>query len=829
MKETGSTGSFIRDALKKVTEARTSSETPKKAGSGSNPSALPTRVEKPKAPAVPLLDVEPSSVRSLETSSAAEAPSSPAASSELTKTQASAASRLTGPRTTRLDLSPSSTEETGDKKRLSLVREPEDGDDSSPFASALTGVVGEFIQESEDPLSVHAEPPTDEEGEIRGDSRGNTVTTYDDGTRVSRSVNDGVPRTTTTVTDEDGTVTQTTSFTEDGVTHSNTTITNPNGSVRTINDRVVDDELQRTESRTYELDGDDIIEEIPRPGLVQVDTDGAGPIERTNERVGVFDLSLDPPEYRPISEVETTTVELPNVEEDGDEFELRGPDLFHTDSLDLGRDVTINQGESGRTATLEVQTLYDENGEAQEPVEVFTFETRINGVDAQGNEVSIVEQEGNIIQRDVGITDFRVVDHRGVHRTEDVVGNSEFGDLEDYPQFADRVVGNSGEYVDVRTTQYDGQSYQVEVGNYASPGDDGETVTIHRSPEGESVSLRKVSNEGRNVDEQTVYPGTELTSISRSEFQDDGTYTTRSETINSGETIQEVVREGQVIERDDVNRDINSEARSQFLDNAEGEIVEESVTTTNFDEDGNAQTETGFNYRASESDANLQFIDGPDGELSVVQHGDEIYAVDQSGTVIETNGSGQFVVDGEVLRDEDGGAFSIPSPLSRPRSGVSALNRLFKAAEQRGIRNNPFPQSFQNKVSALGAGFAAVNIGAEILEGDIVGALEDTGSGAVSLVGGAKLLKGSTVLLRRLNVAGAVLNGGLAVRDIANGDYLDAGLKAGTAGGLVLAAIGGTVTGPLGLAILGGIGLFELGRFIFSSGGEGEDLPELVI
>lgn len=152
----------------------------------------------------------------------------------------------------------------------------------------------------------------------------------------------------------------------------------------------------------------------------------------------------------------------------------------------------------------------------------------------------------------------------------------------------------------------------------------------------------------------------------------------------------------------------------------------------------------------------------------------------------------------------------MPEAISAPRSAISNANRLLKAAEGLQLFDNPIPGEIQDTVSLLGAGFAAYNIGAEVYDRDWIGAVEDTAGGAVSLLGGIKLVTDNEVVTDGFGLAGAALNGGLAIRDIRRKKYFDAWIKLATATGLGMTSLGAGGVESVGLAILGASGLVEL-------------------
>ncbi len=152
----------------------------------------------------------------------------------------------------------------------------------------------------------------------------------------------------------------------------------------------------------------------------------------------------------------------------------------------------------------------------------------------------------------------------------------------------------------------------------------------------------------------------------------------------------------------------------------------------------------------------------------------------------------------------------VPDILSAPRSTISNVNRLFKAAEGLEWIDNPLPGGVQDTVSVLGAGFAAFNIGAELKDRDWMGALEDTAGGAVSLLGGVRLMTEVEGVRDGFGLAGAALNTGMAVRDLKNGKLYDASMKIADAAGLTMTALGCPVVNSIGLTILGVSGLVDI-------------------
>lgn len=160
--------------------------------------------------------------------------------------------------------------------------------------------------------------------------------------------------------------------------------------------------------------------------------------------------------------------------------------------------------------------------------------------------------------------------------------------------------------------------------------------------------------------------------------------------------------------------------------------------------------------------------------------------------------------------------YRVPPTVTQPRSAVSAVNRVFKAADGFGLAPNPLPRSLQNGISAVGAGFAVVNVAAELMDRDFSGALEDVSNGAVSLSGGLRLSPVPSGAVKGFQIAGAALNVAYSARDFRRGDRFAASLKLGNAVGLCLSVIGGSVAGPLSYAVLGATGVASVANYYLS-------------
>jgi hypothetical protein len=164
-------------------------------------------------------------------------------------------------------------------------------------------------------------------------------------------------------------------------------------------------------------------------------------------------------------------------------------------------------------------------------------------------------------------------------------------------------------------------------------------------------------------------------------------------------------------------------------------------------------------------------------------------------------------------------SWSVPRWISKPRSALSNANNLLLSADNLGWMQNPIPSTGQTAISALGAGFAVVNVGAELLDGDLKGALWDVGNSAVSLTIGAKLLGLSANGVLGMFAAGTALNAALAMEQFREGDNVEGSLRMGSVTGMALTVAGGLVGGSVGstlgtagMALRGVVGLTSLAR-----------------
>lgn len=164
-------------------------------------------------------------------------------------------------------------------------------------------------------------------------------------------------------------------------------------------------------------------------------------------------------------------------------------------------------------------------------------------------------------------------------------------------------------------------------------------------------------------------------------------------------------------------------------------------------------------------------------------------------------------------------SWSVPRWISKPRSAISNTNNLLQSAQYLGWMRNPIPTTAQTAISALGAGFAAVNVGAELLDGDFKGALWDVGNSVVSLSTGARLLGLPDKGVQGMFAAGVVLNTALAIEQFKEGETIEGCLRMGSVTGLSLTVAQGLVGGSTGaalgvagMALRGVVGLTSLVR-----------------
>ncbi len=639
-----------------------------------------------------------------------------------------------------------------------------------------------------------------------------------------------------TVTQQGDQTTTVLTYEDEGTSITETTIENDDTTTEVV-EAERDGVVERTESVTSQVD------EAPE-GFPSVTVDGeAGPITQTQVTQTVRDTNQTPPTTQ--TTLESTSYQQ-QVRVDDDAF-YQGSII----ELDSGGEsltvlpdgeVEVHGDESGEFLSYTTTTVYDENGQPQ-VTESSKVEQRLVGTGENGQEV-YASFGRETFYRDGEEQETVVVrEERGTVPTDD----PSVGPLLGLDEFKEKVEGFDSDYVDWRTTTVlhpDGSREVVdEFGDYREPHEDGETITVYRTDQDNSpptYTYSRVSNDGNSIDSQTVVPGTEISTITQADFNDDGTYQASTVTTDGGEVISSQTVERTLVDPEELAADLDPEAREKFLAEVGDEPIYQDHAVVESTEGENAGSSEILAYStAAEDGPQLSLVD-QDGEVTttldnpqtgegrVVSANGDVLAIDAQGQVSGTVNGQPF----EGLVDEDGSPVDL-ADVQAGRSGTSALKRLYDAAykaEGLGVRLpggggvRPLPAGLGRGLNGLGSVFGLYNVGSALANGDGGEALRAVAGAATSYAGTASDLGGAAAakLIRR---GGAVLSFGLAGYDLSQGRYLDAGLGAAAGVGLLLTAASGPVAPVVGLVVLGVVGLVELGRVIFSGDDPNEHVP----
>ncbi len=779
--------------------------------------------------------------------------SDPLASRDLVGQQAGVSRGLVGSRPGSVD---------GIARSLSLADDPSgDSAESSTDQELPQGVASRVETgeaESSTPEVVRVEPDLE---------NGGSITHYEDGTRVREYTNDGVAYT-ETQSSTNGDSTTEVNYSQNGADH--TELVTEYGDGRVVTDTQVDQNGVVTQTVSETNTSADPIEDLGNfAGTLPPPEGDRQPTQVTTTSQQVIDNTVEPPTVRLVSEStnitqfqplpedqigegdhQTTVLLSPGVSQNEPPF---GND--HSGTLAIDRPVSIDRDQTGHHLSYTEVTTYDENGEPT-TANTSSYEQRVAGVDAEGREV--VASETTVYTGDyanaTGSEDspfpqvHTISERRGVYPREDVLNDrnieSQFlgpgavtntNELAAYPEFAAQLGNSQDPYLDIRVTTASGASgdiTSIDYGDYSNPTQDGTSINIQASTSGgRSVTYQEVSNNGRAIDQQTVIPGTEISTTSQTRYQDDGSYTVDNLVTDGGATVREEHITGSEVTFSGVSQSIDSEGRDAFQAASNGRpIFEEQVQIVDH---ANGSREESNSTVYTSNGATLGQVTTPDGnQLSLFEgSGGEILLADGNGHRIETNSQGQFEYDGQVLTSQgeplsiESDPLSVPGSLTRPRSFASSLNKIFKYTAANGGLDNPFPAGFQNSISVAGAAFGLINIGGDLAQGHFGDAVDSFGSAADSLSSTARLVSqsaapgsrlGSTaaVLGRYLTGAGVVANVGLAIDDFfgEEKDLEGGAIHTATAVGLALTL--NPATAPLGGVVLAASSLYSLADYV---------------
>lgn len=627
----------------------------------------------------------------------------------------------------------------------------------------------------------------------------------------------------------------------DGVSYEETTTTRPNGDQSVVVDATQGDRTERTTTDIQEVDGD--LEDYvgDELGSTHYDSEAErGPTTQVNTTTVVIDNSQDPPEEVLVHEAVSYSQQIrSNPEEilDGGFGELdSGINLGNPLPVLVEQEVDWNNQESGQTLTVTTQSTLDAEGNRVRTSSV-NSEHRLVGVGEDGQEV-VLSSSGNLVFNEDGdeIQYSYVHEERGnLPRSEAdrILAANMHGDADEFGQ---RLVDGEGDYVNFRQSYTQNlesgeEVYVQELGDYDKPREDGRTVVSVSNGEVTSLSYRLVSDDGDRVQQQTVVPGTDYSSVSDTQYGDNGTFTSSTRTEVDGQVSEsEASRELLYEEGESLPAaappGYTQEQWDEFrAEHPQGPVYRDQSSSESRDEDGNlVEGSSTSSHSAGSSTVGVIEQRTPDGEAraNLLQiGGDDPHAaiVMDDGSEATIDEQGNILINGEPVEGAEPGS-GAPGALVGLGSGAQGLSQLYGV-----LRMN---QALADSVGAtrllgpLGAavgfqGLLAAENGEQATSA-LGGLTGGVGSTLTAFGTGSRAARVATGLGRGLGAVGAGLTAGLGIYELTQGNYAEGAADIVAGGALVGAVILGAT--PAGWALAGLAGVATAVRFFLDIGDE---------
>ena len=461
------------------------------------------------------------------------------------------------------------------------------------------------------------------------------------------------------------------------------------------------------------------------------------------------------------------------------EFDLQANDFA---SLDAQR--------SGQTITLASGTVRTADGVDQSYLSR-TNEIGLVGTSAHGGGAASYSQSTNLTKLNGQVvSDSRVLEARNLFVDSDIDEQDEFISLKLHDDF--RRVVSTGETFNYRRIEdsANGLLTTREFGDYDTTRQVGDTVTVVDGANGQptSLSYQKVSEGGGRVQTQTVFEGTQLSTVSDYRSWPNGDRTGSTITKDGSETIassQEAIRTVQAGQLSAEQLGVDPAWWKQFLSEHSGELVRVESLHQN-------------NLTGQESTARLS-VNAPGGDfLQLLSQ--ESAEGNSSASFLRLGDSSQ---PGRVRLEQNGKIDSI----SQSADGTLTINGIAEAGLE--VANQAGEVVSLSRVlsdSRFSKVFDALNLGqavTDLVQGEI--SLENTsivaasGSGLLTLAG--RQLAGQV-----LGYAGVGLQAADGVIDLFQGRLAEGAGNLLQAGGMGLVLAGF----PAGWTVLGAMAAFQL-------------------
>ena len=452
---------------------------------------------------------------------------------------------------------------------------------------------------------------------------------------------------------------------------------------------------------------------------------------------------------------------------------------------------SLDSQRSGQTITLTTGSVLSSQGQMQ-AVQSRSNELRLVGTSAHGGGPAEYSQSTHLSILDGQVvSDSRILEAKNLFVPADIDELDEFASLKLHDDFRQRVT--TGETFDYRRIVDSSHKARVtrEFGDYASPQQNGQSVTVVDAMNGQPTSLtyNKVSEGGSRAQSQTVFEGTQLSTVS--DFR----------VFPNGD------REGSIVTRDGQQTLSSSQESSRLVSVAETTAQELGVDPVWWELFVNQHPEATVRVESSSSE-NVAAQEKSN-RLSVTVPGGDFLRSSSLETDQGTASASFMNLAGtarpERVRLEQDGELQ---NFSVDREGNVRLNGVIQTvSEVAGTAEQVTSLSRVLSDSKLGGVFGAINLSeaaAALANGEIT---LETASELASSSSDLLSLAGRQLAGRLLGGAGAGLNAVEGVNDLVNGRFAQGADNLIQAAGmsLVLAGFPGA-----GWTVLAGLTAFQL-------------------
>lgn len=626
---------------------------------------------------------------------------------------------------------------------------------------------------------------------------------------------------------EDGSRLERTTYTKNGAEIREERVTQPNGESRTVSVVRKDGQVDRTVSRTRNIEGDirgrdevftngDAAQHVPE---VQQDTASAGPLQVTKTVRTVTDTRSHPPVTRTLDRSRTWSQEYTMAEEDDSV-----PELFPEHPLVAGPNGTFNP--PGRHLDL---SGYDAGPQSAATMRLAVTETKLrNGQSVDERRIGArvqndlrIPDEGPIVPR----TDTWTLEMRRGQRVQETaieevrgINTDSVRHYFDKEEYRDRLGGGPLDFRETVSVAYDGHgnpkpaTQRVQAGEIDDPNRPGAKYIAVDSTYGETNgSLERAwtyhradrsPGGGVQIQEQTNVEGTDVYTKMTGNLERDGSAHVTSRTYDGDELLLTEIRHREQVGAQAV-RDAKLPAYTdRFLGaNPDGPFLKETVHIVNEsgEEEPPSHVSSSFTSRSGDVLRGVRYPDAPENDSTFLlrpgtdqpfrgkaANGEELQ-VDGQGGVFRLGADGRREFVGSLEESPD--AYESLSPLESGTRLASHVGKLLQT-ENGASRAVPYVGGLTGALQLLEgeavsddlAGTSGVTEGLAGLSKAAAARLGDGGFGR-ALAGTGRLLGGASTVL---GVAGGVAQ-------LAEGDELG--------GALTLAGTGGAAVGTFAPAL----------------------------